>query len=129
MKHHIEIVYFVPRCELGSCCGTGGKIVDERLIPLCTNDDHDYYEAQNKCDAFDAQAERDGVKLIGASCKWFSCMERRVAFDCISYEFDAVNGFRSKGREYGADSITQVKIDGATVFQANLRLEVNDDGH
>ena len=116
MKHHIEIVLSSPYCKLGSTYGVGGKFIKQEEAPYCRNDDEVYID-EKPCTSFDAQKERNGIRVIGAPCRWFSYAEKRIAFDCNAYEFDFEDGFRSRGREYEIDYISRIMIDGETVFE------------
>ena len=101
MKHHIEIVVSVPVCRMGV-----QGIVKDEFLPGCYGD-----EDCDPCESYKTMC-KDGVTRIGGQCVCLEFIEKHIAFDCSSYEYDEINGFKTRGRVYETDEILSLKIDG-----------------
>lgn len=101
MKHHIEIVVSVPVCTIGK-----GEIIKDEFLPRCSGD-MDY----ERCGLYKPVCV-DGMPVIFGKCVCLDFIEKHIAFDCTSYEYDEINGFKSRGRFYDTYSIHSLKIDG-----------------
>lgn len=113
MKHHIEAVISVPVCSMG-----GHKtITDDILLTTCYGED---YGEQGDC--YCVPHEKDGTEIIGGRCVCLRFIEKRFAFDCTSYEFDEVEGFKSRGRTWDIESISKLVIDGEEIVPNKLTL-------
>ena len=112
MKHHIKIVVSVPVCRMGV-----QGIVKDEFLPGCCGD----YDCE-PCEAYNPM-HKDGVTLIGGRCVYLDFIEKHIAFDCTSYEYDEINGFKSRGRFYEPDEILSLKIDGETMKSKFTELQ------
>lgn len=114
MKHHVEAIISVPVCVMG-----GKKFINEGVLPCCCGEDYCEYP----CDLFSPAQERNGVRLVGGSCVCLRFVEKRIAFDCTSYEYDKIDGFKSRGRHYETDNIPLLKIDGEIIVNTVSAVE------
>ena len=96
MKHHIEII-----TDRKTCIDYYGMEREE--VHIC-----------GKCDFFYSQtpdSEREGWE-----CPFERTISTHSAFDCSTYEFDGLNGFKSHRRSYYVDEIVSLHIDGKQIY-------------
>lgn len=105
MKHHIEAIVSVP-----ICCDYGRSNTIEDLETCLA------YTCAEPCLNFRGIYEDDECGNETYRCGSLVWVDRRMAFDCSSYEFDEAEGFKSRGRKWAIDDIQKLIIDGEQIF-------------
>lgn len=112
MKHHIEAVVNIPICTM---CGY--RTITDNILPIC----YGQKDIEKEC--------CHNYWTVGESsqCNSLAHIEKCFAFDCTSYEFDEVDGFKSKGKTWDIWDIEKLVIDGETIVPDKLTLCWPDD--
>lgn len=96
MKHCIEIV-----TDRLTCVNDYGM---ERKEKHCCGECDFYYSCTPDSECVDWE------------CPYERTILTHSAFDCSAYEFDELDGFKSRGRCYDIDDIVSLRIDGKQIY-------------